>query len=187
MASQKFSNFSIDFILGDGSKQTSDSPEVDHPASFRDFSGHLSRMDLLYQERCRNHSMRINVPSPSWAGLYNCCLAFPYYQPTHYGGQPWPGSGWETESQQLQHTAAHRQRSRFRTVFTDHQTEQLEKLFSITDYPTADTRAELARNTCLSEETVRVWFKNRRARRKRQNTCPERSSRPALEEHQESD
>ncbi|XP_039895626.1 dharma [Simochromis diagramma] len=60
------------------------------------------------------------------------------------------------------------QKFRVRTVFTDSQIKQLEALFEITDYPSVETRAELARRTGLSEETVRVWFKNRRARRKRQ-------------------
>lgn len=43
-----------------------------------------------------------------------------------------------------------------RTVFTDSQTKQLEALFDLTDYPTAEARAEVARSTGLSEETVRV-------------------------------
>ncbi|XP_073341058.1 dharma [Pagrus major] len=63
-----------------------------------------------------------------------------------------------------------RQRSRMRTVFTDSQTKRLEALFELTDYPTVEARADVARSTGLSEETVRVWFKNRRARRKRQRS-----------------
>lgn len=43
-----------------------------------------------------------------------------------------------------------------RTVFTDSQTKQLEALFELTDYPAVEVRAELARSTGLSEETVRV-------------------------------
>ncbi|XP_054649491.1 dharma [Dunckerocampus dactyliophorus] len=61
-----------------------------------------------------------------------------------------------------------RQKTRMRTVFTDCQTKHLETLFSITDYPPVEARAQVARSAGLSEETVRVWFKNRRARRKRQ-------------------
>ncbi|XP_062329254.1 dharma [Osmerus eperlanus] len=64
--------------------------------------------------------------------------------------------------------ASQRPRCRMRTVFTDSQTKDLEQLFEITDYPGVDARAELAINSGLTEETVRVWFKNRRARRKRQ-------------------
>uniref|UniRef100_A0A8C6MD63 Homeobox domain-containing protein n=1 Tax=Nothobranchius furzeri TaxID=105023 RepID=A0A8C6MD63_NOTFU len=60
------------------------------------------------------------------------------------------------------------QKTRMRTVFTAGQTQQLEALFNITDYPNLQARAELARGTGLSEDTVRVWFKNHRARRKRQ-------------------
>ncbi|CAB1347643.1 unnamed protein product, partial [Coregonus sp. 'balchen'] len=63
-----------------------------------------------------------------------------------------------------------RNRSRMRTVFTDSQTKQLEQLLEQTDYPGVEVRAELARNAGLTEETVRVWFKNRRARRKRQKS-----------------
>ncbi|XP_054461510.1 dharma [Anoplopoma fimbria] len=61
-----------------------------------------------------------------------------------------------------------RQKARMRTVFTDGQTKRLELLFELTDYPAMEARAEVARSSGLSEETVRVWFKNRRARRKRQ-------------------
>lgn len=49
-----------------------------------------------------------------------------------------------------------RQKARIRTVFTDSQTQQLEALFEQTDYPAAEARAEAARVTGLSEETVRV-------------------------------
>uniref|UniRef100_A0A668AWE9 Homeobox domain-containing protein n=1 Tax=Myripristis murdjan TaxID=586833 RepID=A0A668AWE9_9TELE len=66
--------------------------------------------------------------------------------------------------------AQQRQRARMRTVFTDSQVKQLEALFELTDYPAVEARAEVARSTGLSEETVRVWFKNRRARRKRQGS-----------------
>uniref|UniRef100_A0A4W5RCW4 Dharma n=1 Tax=Hucho hucho TaxID=62062 RepID=A0A4W5RCW4_9TELE len=59
---------------------------------------------------------------------------------------------------------------RMRTVFTDSQTKQLEHLFEQTNYPSVEGRAELARNLGLTEESVRVWFKNHRARRKRQKS-----------------
>lgn len=49
-----------------------------------------------------------------------------------------------------------RQKARIRTVFTDSQTQQLEALFEQTDYPAVEARAEVARVTGLSEETVRV-------------------------------
>ncbi|XP_042342818.1 dharma [Plectropomus leopardus] len=63
-----------------------------------------------------------------------------------------------------------RQKARMRTVFTDTQTKRLEALFELNQYPAVEARAEVARSTGLSEETVRVWFKNRRARTKRQRS-----------------
>ncbi|XP_037630444.1 dharma [Sebastes umbrosus] len=72
-----------------------------------------------------------------------------------------------------------RQKARMRTVFTDSQTKRLEALFELTDYPTVEVRAEVARSTGLSEETVRVWFKNRRARRKRQRSGSKVKSPPS--------
>lgn len=46
-----------------------------------------------------------------------------------------------------------------RTVFTDAQTRQLEALFDFTDYPPVEARAEVAKSTGLSEETVRVGLR----------------------------
>lgn len=47
-----------------------------------------------------------------------------------------------------------------RTVFTDAQVRQLEALFDLTDYPPAEARAELAKSSGLSEETVRVGLRD---------------------------
>lgn len=101
MAAQKFSDFSIDYILGDASKQTEESPEEDHPASSQDFQGHLTKLDLLYQSGSRGHcdhaALMMNFPSSSsssWPGMYSCCVPVPYYQPpfnsNYYLGQKWP-------------------------------------------------------------------------------------------------
>ncbi|XP_043115808.1 dharma [Puntigrus tetrazona] len=195
MATQKFSNFSIDYILGDASRQTAESPGLDLPASPQEFPGHLTKPDLLYQDGSRGHGDRaaLMLNFPSWnQGTYSCCVPVSYYQPPcnphYYAAQPWPYAvpGCDTAENHCHQTVAQRQRSRIRTVFTEHQTETLERLFAATDYPSSETRAELAKNTGLSEETVRVWFKNRRARRKRQTTCP-KSARSAPEDHPESD
>jgi len=105
MATQKFSNFSIDYILGDASKQTAESPRLDHPASSQDFPGHLTTLDLLTQDGPRGHcdhaALMMNFPSSSsssssssWAGMYSCCVPVSYYQPAfnsnYYAGQQWP-------------------------------------------------------------------------------------------------
>ncbi|XP_035240184.1 dharma [Anguilla anguilla] len=68
-----------------------------------------------------------------------------------------------------------RKRNRMRTVFTETQAQKLEHLFGVTDYPAAEAREELAVKAGLSAETVRVWFKNRRARRRRQGIAKGRT------------
>uniref|UniRef100_A0A3B3ZUF4 Homeobox domain-containing protein n=1 Tax=Periophthalmus magnuspinnatus TaxID=409849 RepID=A0A3B3ZUF4_9GOBI len=65
---------------------------------------------------------------------------------------------------------------RVRTVFRESQLQRLEELFEHTRYPAPEMRAEMARSTDLSEETVRIWFKNHRARRKRQTSSPQNRS-----------
>ena len=61
-----------------------------------------------------------------------------------------------------------KRRRRHRTVFTDKQLSSLETLFRTTQYPDVATRERLARMLDLDEERVEVWFKNRRAKFRRQ-------------------
>ncbi|XP_069064345.1 homeobox protein goosecoid [Pleurodeles waltl] len=61
-----------------------------------------------------------------------------------------------------------RRKRRHRTIFTDEQLEALEHLFQETKYPDVGTREQLARRVHLREEKVEVWFKNRRAKWRRQ-------------------
>ncbi|XP_061637859.1 dharma [Phyllopteryx taeniolatus] len=84
---------------------------------------------------------------------------------------PWPPPG--------RPLAPAHQKTRMRTVLTAAQRHHLEALFALSDYPTTEARARAAVSTNLSEETVRVWFKNRRARRKRQ--CSSSKVKPAAE------
>ncbi|XP_078097218.1 homeobox protein goosecoid-like [Mustelus asterias] len=61
-----------------------------------------------------------------------------------------------------------KRRRRHRTVFTELQLRDLENLFNKTSYPDTSTREKLAQSTHLSQETIKVWFKNRRAKVRKQ-------------------
>merc|ERR1719264_2446844 len=58
---------------------------------------------------------------------------------------------------------------RQRTHFTSQQLQELESLFQRNRYPDMGMRVEIAMYTCLNEQKIRIWFKNRRAKwRKRE-------------------
>ncbi|XP_061700854.1 homeobox protein goosecoid isoform X2 [Syngnathoides biaculeatus] len=71
-----------------------------------------------------------------------------------------------------------RRKRRHRTIFTDEQLEALEGLFRETKYPDVGTREQLARKVHLREEKVEVWFKNRRAKWRRQKRSSSEESEP---------
>ncbi|XP_012331731.2 rhox homeobox family member 1 [Aotus nancymaae] len=64
-----------------------------------------------------------------------------------------------------------------RKRFTRLQVQELESVFEFTQYPDVPTRRELADAIGVPENKVRVWFKNKRARCRRQ----QRQLMPAIE------
>ncbi|XP_022282985.2 LOW QUALITY PROTEIN: paired box protein Pax-4 [Canis lupus familiaris] len=90
-----------------------------------------------------------------WAQLRSPAVLTPVTHTPHSGSEtprgPHPGTG-----------------HRNRTIFSPGQAEALEKEFQRGQYPDSVARGKLAAATSLPEDTVRVWFSNRRAKWRRQ-------------------
>ncbi|XP_071353417.1 dharma [Trachinotus anak] len=185
MAGSRVSDFSIERIL---------SPQLGHKSPVMEFppDGYLQEMPGGFCLDSGSHRPPAPVPVPApvpgclqcqgmnfaevlcpyGAGFHRTDFSSIYFSgrdpadaqqlPSYHGYHPAGASA------QPQPQPQPRQRARMRTVFTGSQAAQLEALFELTDYPGPEARAAAASSTGLSEETVRVWFKNRRARRKRQ-------------------
>ncbi|VDK44916.1 unnamed protein product [Anisakis simplex] len=92
----------------------------------------------------------------------------PTFNPMHYNGK---------------------RKRRHRTIFSEEQLQILENAFQGTHYPDVMLREKLALQCDLKEERVEVWFKNRRAkdRKQKRDLDGKESSRAKMAASDESD
>ncbi|XP_051750476.1 homeobox protein goosecoid-2-like [Ctenopharyngodon idella] len=129
--------------------------------------------EKLAPESAANHNESMNQTDPRT----HCCFCSHCGEILHtaaiWGSRMFPEtcSAADTHGRE---SFGHVQRRvrRHRTIFTEEQLDALEDLFRQNQYPDINTREQLAQQTHLREERVEVWFKNRRAKWRRQKRLP---------------
>ncbi|VDK84067.1 unnamed protein product [Litomosoides sigmodontis] len=133
------SNFSIESIL---SRRVSSAPPLPSLPLANDFTVAAATAATVAWPIIPSH---FSYPHPGFPYINSGFIAS--FHPFHFGGK---------------------RKRRHRTIFSEEQLQILENAFQGTHYPDVMLREKLAVQCELKEERVEVWFKNRRAKDRKQ-------------------